>query len=269
MESLGKAFENIENLLHIDLVEKDVNESVWEMVDSNDYVDEANVIIIESYYVNIDMEIMEYYEKDGIFFKLYFISRVEIDNECKWNGEIYARHCNEMYSSWWYQRRKDYIWYQRSPSGKMKDNVAYTLAYVRAKITNVEAVRDEYMQYIGGQSHVKCEHHDIPLIASVDRSKECSCCDEKEFLTCPKIGCNTKICKKCFEELDVEEEYTVHHNVEEENVEIDSDFDFSGSEDEMSQESDSNNNKVLDEDLFNDYLTSSQDPDLSGDENEK
>ena len=49
------------------------------------------------------------------------------------------------------------------------------------KITNVEAVRDEYMQYIGGQSHVKCEHHDVPLIASVDRNKECSCCDGKEF----------------------------------------------------------------------------------------
>ena len=36
----------------------------------------------------------------------------------------------------------------------------------------------------------------------------------------------------------------------------------------MSQECDSNNNKALDEDLFNDYLTSSQDPDLSGEENE-
>ena len=66
----------------------------------------------------------------------------------------------------------------------------------------------------------------------------------------------------------LKKEYTVHHNVEEENVEIDSDSDFSGSEDEVSPESDSNNNKVLDEDLFNDYLTSSQAPDLSGDENE-
>ena len=168
------------------------------MIDSNDYVDEANVIIIESYYVNIDMEIMEYYEKDGIRFKLCFISQVEIDNECKWNGEIYARHCNEMYTSWWYQRRKDYIWYQRLPLGKMKDNVAYTFAYVRVKITNVEAVRDKYMQCIWGQSHIKCEHHDVPLIALVDRSKECSCCDGKEFLTCPKIGCNSKIFKKLF-----------------------------------------------------------------------
>ena len=166
-----------------------------------------------------------------------------------------------MYTSWWYQRRKDYIWYQRLLLGKMKDNVAYTLAYVRVKITNVEAVRDEYMQYIGGQSHVKCEHHDVPLIALVDRSKECSCCDGKEFLTCPKISCNSIMCKKCFEELDVEEEHTLHHNLEEKNVQIDSDFNFSGSEDEMSQESNFNNNKVLDEYLFNDYLTSSQDPD--------
>ena len=139
------------------------------MVDNNDYVDEPNVIIIESYYVNIDMEIMEYYNKDGICFKLCYISRLEIDDECKWNGEIYARHCNEMYTSWWHQRQKDNIWYQISPLGKIQDNVAYTLAYVRMKKTNVESIRDEYMQYIGGQSHVKGEHHDVPLITLVDR----------------------------------------------------------------------------------------------------
>ena len=55
VESLGKAFENVEHLIHIDLVEKDVNESVWDMVDSNDYVGEANVIIIESYYLSISI----------------------------------------------------------------------------------------------------------------------------------------------------------------------------------------------------------------------
>ena len=48
------------------------------MVDNNDYVEEANVILIESYYVNIDMEIMEYYNKDGIFFILCYISQVEL-----------------------------------------------------------------------------------------------------------------------------------------------------------------------------------------------
>ena len=74
VESLGKAFENLEKLVHIDLVDNENNESVWDMVDNNDYVDEANVIIIESYYMNIDMEIMEYYNKDGICFKLCYIS---------------------------------------------------------------------------------------------------------------------------------------------------------------------------------------------------
>ena len=28
-----------------------------------------------------------------------------------------------------------------------------------------------------------------------------------EYLTCPKMGCNVNICKKCFEELDDKEEY--------------------------------------------------------------
>ena len=50
----------------------------------------------------------------------------------------------------------------------------------------------------------------------------------------------------------------MHHNVEESNVELDSDFDFSGSEDEMSQQSNSNNKNLMDEDLFNDYLTVSR-----------
>ena len=109
-------------------------------------------------------------------------------------------------------------------------------------------------------------YHDVPLITSVDRNKVCSCCNRKAILTCPKIGCNSKICKNCFEELDVEEEYTVQHNVEEVNDEMDSDFDCS--EDEMSQQSSSNNKNSMTEDLFNDYLTSSQDLDLSGDDNE-
>ena len=83
VESLGTAFKNLESLIHIDLVNKDNNESVWEMIDQNKNVDEANVIIIESYYVNIDMEIMEYYNKDGICFKLCYNSQVEIDDEYK------------------------------------------------------------------------------------------------------------------------------------------------------------------------------------------
>ena len=97
---MGKAFENVEKLVHIDLVDKENDETVWNMIDNNDYIEEAHVILIESYYLNIDMEIMEYDNKDGICFKLCYMSRLEIDDECRWNGEIYARHCNEMYTSW-------------------------------------------------------------------------------------------------------------------------------------------------------------------------
>ena len=75
VESLESAFENMEEVIHIDLVNKQNNESVCDMIRNNEYVDGENVIIFQSYYVNIDMEINEYYEKDGICYKLCYVSR--------------------------------------------------------------------------------------------------------------------------------------------------------------------------------------------------
>ena len=78
----------------------------------------------------------------------------------------------------------------------------------------------------------------------------------------------TKICKNCFEELDSEEQYIVVCNMEEDEVERDTELEFSDNEDLISQQSNSDCNVRLDEDLFNDYLTSSQEPDLSEDEDD-
>ena len=139
----------------------------------------ATVIIIQSYYVNVDSEIDEYFHMDDVCFKLCYVSRVEMDDDWKWNGEIYAHHCNRMYSSWWNQKQKDRVSIQSSPWGNMKSDVAYVLGYVRMKKIDVSAIKDDYMQYIGGKCHVKCEEHDLPLIASVNKKEKFSIAEDQ------------------------------------------------------------------------------------------
>ena len=39
------------------------------------------------------------------------------------------------------------------------------------KKTDVTSIKEEYMQYLGGQCHVNCEEHDLPLIVSVEKKK--------------------------------------------------------------------------------------------------
>eukprot|EP00957_Ditylum_brightwellii_P055698 4220149-Ditylum_brightwellii.AAC.1 len=43
---------------------------------------------------------------------------------------------------------------------------------------------------IGGQVHVQCAIHELPLIASTDRSSKCSKCGRPEFMQCCEFSCN-------------------------------------------------------------------------------
>ena len=67
----------------------------------------------------------------------------ELDEDNNWDGEIYARHCNIMYISWWHQKRKDSICCVLSMFGNLQDNVAYVLGYVRMKKTDVTSIKEE------------------------------------------------------------------------------------------------------------------------------
>ena len=129
------------------------------------------------------------------------------------------------------------------------------------------------MQYLGGQSHIKCEEHDVPLIVSVEKKEKCSCCDRGVYLTCPKHECRANICKKCFEKLDRNDRYTVTPEANEEDIclnddNAESDIEYSNGIN-MDKEYENNGidtSKILENDIFDEYLTSTQDPDVSEDE---
>ena len=133
IESLKQAFENVNNVIHIDLVDKSADESIGDMIYSNEGAREANGIIIQLYYVNVDSDIKQYFHMGDVCFKLCYVSTGELDEDNNWNGEIYARHCNIMYTSWWHQKREDNKYCVSSPFSNLQDNVTYFLGYVKMK----------------------------------------------------------------------------------------------------------------------------------------
>ena len=50
----------------------------------------------------------------------------------------------------------------------LSQNEACTLACVRKQNIEAHDVRNEFLKNIGGQSHVQCEKHLLPLIKSKD-----------------------------------------------------------------------------------------------------
>ena len=270
---MKQAFENVNNVIHIDLVDKSADESIGDMICNSEGIREANVIIIKSYNVNVDLGIKQYFHMGDVCFKLCYVSKTELDEDNNWDGEIYSRHYNMMYTSWWHQKRKDNICCALSPFGNLQDNVAYILGYVRVKKTDVTSIKEEYMQHLGGQCHVNREEHDLPLIVSVKKKENVLFVTEVYIYTCPKHECSANICKKFFEELDRNDHYTVTPEGKKEDICSNDDDGGSNIEyghgsnmDEEDEKEGIDTSKTLEDDIFDEYLTSTQDPDVSDDE---
>ena len=84
--------------------------------------------------------------------------------------------------------------------------------YVKKKIIDVHSLNFEYMKYIGGQHHIHCEVHKIPLIYSHNRSKKCNC-GRKETYSCASLNCPTCICQRCVDQLDASSIHFIQINM--------------------------------------------------------
>ena len=91
----------------------------------------------------------------------------------------------------------------------MNDNSRIVAVYVKKKIIDFQSLNFEYLKYIGGQNHIYCKDHNIPLINSCNRIKKCNC-GRKETFTCASLSCKTCICQRCLDNLD----YTTVHHIE-------------------------------------------------------
>ena len=63
---------------------------------------------------------------------------------------------------------------------------------------------------MGGQKHIFCRKHQLPLIASSKRDNECTLtflysntiCEKQELMCCSELNCQVRICKTCYDLYD-------------------------------------------------------------------
>lgn len=126
-----------------------------------------------------------------------------------WNGTVIARHDPREFGHWWYQQRRGKMTAVSSLqelNGLEQWRVAVYL--IDAKI-QVSELRNQYLEYIGGQSKMFCREHDVPLITSAGQDKSQShkrcyqtvdgrVCGKKVSLCCLVPGCKSWICSECY-----------------------------------------------------------------------
>ena len=71
--------------------------------------------------------------------------------------------------------------------------------YVKIQKDDDTKNRDEYMKYVGGQTHLKCGIHKLLMITDRMNEKQCISpqCNNKVLFCCPHLLCKMKICKHC------------------------------------------------------------------------
>ena len=169
---------------------------------SNQVDDNTDIIIIDSIQ-DFDRMLQPntIVDIDGTSFELRVVfSTWDIDRNNEWDSLVYRRHSGDNFSGWWFQNRKDNLPHQVNHINFHATN-KYSFVYVKIPKLDMTSLGTEFLSYIGGQSHVICSQHKLPLIASSERSLLCSC-GKREYYRCCKVGCNACACKVCVDNFD-------------------------------------------------------------------
>jgi hypothetical protein len=103
----------------------------------------------------------------------------------KWKGRLFARHGGEELVGWWVQDRE---WQVCWPLEGNLSDIVYAewdiLVCCQKHDSNMDELRDAYLQYLGGQTKVVCWVHNTPMIPAVKFRglyKTCSVFTEHEI----------------------------------------------------------------------------------------
>ena len=193
---------DVNHVFCINLANGDDGDDLDERIQNEDDLNQNKIIIVFPVY-SYD-ELNHTLIIDDIHFELRCVlSTWDIENN-KWNAEMYSRHGNH-FNSWWYQERHDYIPRQSNLPQSLPENRPYTLIYVRLEAIDISSHRNEFLKSLGGQFHVQCNEHRLPLIASFERSHKCQC-GRKEHYRCSCLSCEVFLCKRC---LDIHDENNI------------------------------------------------------------
>ena len=186
------------------------------------------------------------------------------------SGESFSRH-GKYFNKWWHQYRNDKVMIQIDEYPSInKENRLYTLAYIKLDELDEQSFKMKFLKLLGGQVHVQCIHHKLPLIVSRGKNK-CSCEKRKEYLCCSVSSCNVCICKKCFTNYDEDViKFIGSPDIEEMN-EDDSESENDEQEDSFDEEDgaylfEHENNEKNKDDNMDEYLGMADIPDIEIDD---
>jgi len=146
---------------------------------------------------------------DGSSYELRYIARSKL-NVQNFAPVVYSRH-GLNFSSWWLQDKHPDV-KQIGHLPNLQCNQEYIFVYVKVDTVDMTSYRNQFLKLLGGQTHVQCSKHSIPLISSSGKKSNCIICNErKEYLCCSCQLCKIKICKQCFKSYDEESVHLIHH----------------------------------------------------------
>ena len=171
------------------------------------------------------------------------------------------------------------------PEIKVNDYDRIIAVYVKKKIIDIQSLNFEYLKYIGGQNHIHCKTHSMPLIYSHNRNRKCNC-GRKETFSCASLNCTTCICQRCVNQLDATSIHQIEmddDNNQSENESDDTDDDqlleptSDYNEEDLYEHEELNDDElsiqnnverdgdILERDDFDEFVTSGDPPDIDED----
>ena len=226
--TLAEAVEDLSTVAVMNLVENNVivndDDNQLNLSDtildkySEDHLRGTSVLMVECWYTNLDVTLEDelVFDNGNIKFELQVICCTHWHNDDHrrpFTAQVLSRHGGDNHPSWWYQERNDYI--RRHISSKtdklIEDRVllanhSYTLVYCRMQNNDMDSLRDEYLNYLGGQSKMKCNCHRLSLVRSMEMTLKCSRCNDRfEYYRCPTANCKCCICNRCLQQLDLDD----------------------------------------------------------------
>ena len=150
----------IENCFCVNL---DTDDDIEGMIDVSLY----SIIISAPHYYIKSEEFETYLQFNEINYELQVNLHTWSNRHKIWDRDIYSRHVGQ-FIGWWYQSRKVNVWGHSQSIDLLKENVRYNLGYL-------EVTSSEVLKYMGGQIHIFCDIHRMPLIVSTDRKLKWNC----------------------------------------------------------------------------------------------
>lgn len=136
--------------------------------------------------------------------RMVFGTECAEENPEKWKGVLYARH-GGMFERWWKYTRGQHGWEKLYEEYPVVELDCQCCVYVKTHHEELDKMRDQFLDCIGGQGKVYCGCHDLPMVASYEQRAICNMagvCTKKTRLECPMDGCNIGICLDHYREVE-------------------------------------------------------------------